>query len=119
MLPILASATVEKLQHLPQKFWINAGIFIGVIIAAVILWRFIHNVNKIWLSIVILLIIGIIGFNWIYERNEPEFMTPVIAPVAQFFPSKGEYKATQAQDPETEKTKAQKKKPQEKTAPKR
>lgn len=120
MLLIIASATLEKLQNLPQKFWINAGIFVGVIIAAVVIWRFIHNVNKIWLSVVIFLILAIVGFNWIYERNEPEFMTPVIAPLAEFFPSKGAYKESQAKDPEQlEKTKAPKKKPQEKTAPQR
>lgn len=120
MLLLIASATLEKLQNLPTKFWINVGIFLGVIIAAVVIWRFIHQMNKIWLSVIIFLICAIIGFNWIYERNEPEFMTPVIEPLAEFFPSKGAYHTTQQQEPGTSKTKTKPKdKPKEKTAPQR
>ena len=90
------------------------------IIAAVVIWRFIHQMNKIWLSVIIFLICAIIGFNWIYERNEPEFMTPLIEPLAEFFPSKGAYHTTQQQEPGTSKTKTKPKdKPKEKSAPQR
>ncbi len=116
MLLLLASATTDKLRHLPQKFWINCAIFVGIILAAVIAWRFLRDVNKIVLGIVIFLVCAIIGFNWIYERNEPEFLTPYIDPIAQFFPTKGSYEVKQTTEPgEKPKPGSTKPKPGEKT----
>jgi hypothetical protein len=33
----------------------------------------------------------VVGFQWIYERNEPKWATPVVEKLANFFPSKGQY----------------------------
>lgn len=30
-----------------------------------------------------------VGFQWIWERNEPRFLTPYVNLIAPFFPSKG------------------------------
>jgi hypothetical protein len=45
-------------------------------------------VNKVVLAVVVLVVLSIIGFNWIYERNEPAWATPVIEKIAEFLPSK-------------------------------
>ena len=36
-----------------------------------------------------------IGFNWIYERNEPAWATPTVTWLGGFFPGKGSYGAKQ------------------------
>ena len=59
------------------------------------------GMNKIILTIVIFVIIGIFGISWVYNRNEPAFLTPIIAPIADsgFLPTKGAYDNKQTQDP--------------------
>ena len=36
-----------------------------------------------------------IGFSWIYERDEPKFMTPLVEKIAPLLPSKTTYKSKQ------------------------
>ena len=60
-----------------------------------ILLRKLAGAKKIILSIVTLVILSMIGFNWIYERTEPAWATPVVEKLANFFPSKGSYNAKQ------------------------
>jgi hypothetical protein len=79
----------EKLRQIPMEFWTKVGIGILVIIAAVILLRKIAKVNKVILGVGVFLVVSIIGFNWIYERNEPTWATPAVQWLAGFFPSKG------------------------------
>ena len=40
-----------------------------------------------------------VGFNWIYERNEPAFLTPIVEKIAPFFPAKDSYGAKQKTQP--------------------
>ena len=82
-------AVAERLQEIPTEFWVKIGLGIGILIVAVILIRKIAKVNKAFLSVGVLLVVTIIGFNWIYERNEPTWATPAIQWLATFFPSKG------------------------------
>jgi hypothetical protein len=97
---LLAAAThstpLEKLQKIPTRFWIYVGIAIAVIIAAIIVLRKLAHVNKIVLAVIVLIAGSTIGFNWIYDRNEPKWATPAVEWLAQFFPSKGSYTATQS-----------------------
>jgi hypothetical protein len=46
--------------------------------------------NKLVLALIVFVVGGVLGFTWIYERNEPAFMTPIIDPIANsgFFPTK-------------------------------
>ena len=39
------------------------------------------------LATIIFIVLTSVGFNWIYARNEPKFLTPYIDPIAQFFPT--------------------------------
>jgi hypothetical protein len=88
-----AQPTVDRLRQVPTEFWVKLAIGIAAIIVAVILLRKIAKVNKVVLTIVVLLVLSIVGFNWIYERNEPAWATPVVNWLANYFPTKGAIKA--------------------------
>ncbi len=84
-----ASTSADKLRQIPKEFWIRMGLGILAIVAAVVLLRKLAKVNKVVLTIVVLLVCSIVGFNWIYERTEPAWATPAVNWLAGFFPSKG------------------------------
>jgi hypothetical protein len=86
---------LEKLKQIPTDFWIKVGIAVVAIIVVVILLRKLAGANKIILSVVVLLVVSIVGFNLIYERNEPEWASPIVEKLAQFFPAKDSYNANQ------------------------
>jgi len=97
-MPPLASATLDKLAKVPTSFWIMAACIVGAIIGLVIFIRFLRGMNKIVLAIIVMVILTVVGFNWVYERNEPAALTPVVDVLAQFLPTKGAYKETQKKD---------------------
>jgi hypothetical protein len=91
---ILAAATaaptaLDKLKQIPPAFWMKAGIAVLAIVATVIVLRKVAQINKVVLTVVVLIVLSMVGFNWIYERNEPAWATPVVEHLAGFFPSKG------------------------------
>ena len=61
-------------------------------IIVVVLLRKLAKMNKVILTVVVLLVASFIGFSWIYERNEPAWATPVVDRLAGFFPSKEKIK---------------------------
>jgi L-cystine uptake protein TcyP (sodium:dicarboxylate symporter family) len=89
MLLLLAATTLEKIQAVPTKVWINVILFIVLFFVVVILIKKAAEMNKAVLAAIIFVVISSVGFNWVYSRNEPEFMTPFIEPLAKFFPSVG------------------------------
>jgi TctA family transporter len=98
---LLAETALEKLQKVPADFWIKTVLAIVAFFVVVILVKKVAHMNKMVLGVVIFVVVGIVGFSWIYERNEPAFLTPVINVIAPFFPSKGAYEVKQSQDPST------------------
>ena len=86
---------LDKLKEIPPAFWMKVGLAVLVVVVAVVALRKLAGANKIVLAIVVLLVGSIVGFNWIYERNEPAWATPFVEKVAQFFPAKDSYNATQ------------------------
>jgi hypothetical protein len=102
MLPFLAAATatpLEKLQNVSGQFWIKVIVIACILIGIIFLFKRVMGMNKIVLAIIGCVILGVVGFNWIYQRNEPEFLTPYVDVIAQWFPSKGAYETKQTQDP--------------------
>ena len=91
-------AAAEKLQQIPTEFWVKIGLGILVIVVTVILLRKIAKANKLMLTVGVFLVVTIVGFNWIYERNEPTWATPAIQWLAGFFPSKGKVEAKKHTD---------------------
>ena len=88
-----SKSSADRLRDISPEFWLKIGIGILVIVAVVIALRKIAKVNKVVLSIVVLLVISIVGFNWIYERNEPAWATPAVNWLANYFPTKGAIQA--------------------------
>ena len=56
---------------------------------SIVLIRSISQMNKLLLTFTIFLVVTLVGFHWVYERNEPKFLTPFVEAVAPFFHSKG------------------------------
>lgn len=86
---LFATTAIEKLQAVPMKFWANLAIGILVFLVAIILIRKAAEMNKVFLGVIIFVVVSCVGFNWIYSRNEPKFLTPFIDPIADFFPTAG------------------------------
>lgn len=104
MFPLLAEAAqkltpLQKIENVSGQFWLK--LILAVIAIALLLFvlKKIAAMNKIILCIIIFAVCAIVGFNWIYERNEPEWATPFVSTLAQWFPSKGAYEGKQQQDP--------------------
>jgi len=95
MLLLAAATTMEKIQRLPVQFWLKAALVIVAFIVGVLVLKKIAGMNKAILGAILLIVTTVIGFNWIYERNEPAWATPVVEKLANFFPSKGSYATKQ------------------------
>lgn len=92
---LLAAETASKLGpigHLSSSVWLKILVAIGALIVLVIVLRKIAKMNKVILVVVVGVVLTIVGFNWIYERNEPAWATPVVDKLAQFFPTKNSMK---------------------------
>lgn len=95
----LAVSTLDKLKAIPRDVWLKlGGVVLGLVLLIIIL-RKVAKMNKIILTIVVLFIVSVVGFNWVYERNEPAFLTPVVEKIAPFFPSKDSYGSKQQSKP--------------------
>jgi hypothetical protein len=80
---------LDRLREVPTEFWMKVGLAIVGLVVAVWLLRKLAGVSKIILWVVGALGLSFLGFNWIYERNEPAWATPVVETLAGFFPTKG------------------------------
>ena len=84
---LLAATALEKMQAVPLKVWGNIGLFICILIVSIIVIRKAAEMNKVLLGVIVFVVLSVVGFNWIYARNEPKFLTPIIEKIAVFFPS--------------------------------
>ncbi len=96
---LVAVSALEKVAQVPSKIWLNIGIGFLIFVAAVYLIKQAAQVNKIWLGIIVAVVCALVGFNWIYSRNEPKFLTPFVDKLAPFFPSASGYASKQQQQP--------------------
>ena len=87
--PTAHSTTLDRLKEIPPEFWMRLGFAVLVLIGLVFFLRKVAKMNKVVLTVVIFLVATIGGFNWIYERNEPAWATPVVSFLSGFFPTKG------------------------------
>jgi hypothetical protein len=49
------------------------------------------RMNKFVLFAIIAVTVLVVGITWVYERNEPKFLTPLIDTIAPFFPARSHY----------------------------
>ena len=89
LLAAAAPTALDKLKQIPPAFWMKVGIAVLALVVAVIVMRKLAGMNKVVLTVIVLIILSTVGFNWIYERNEPSWATPVVEKLAGFFPTKG------------------------------
>jgi hypothetical protein len=85
-----AATALEKVKAVPPMFWVKAAVvIIGFVVAYIVLQKVLH-MNKFLIAVVGFILISIFSIVWVYERNEPAFMTPIIEPIANsgFFPTK-------------------------------
>lgn len=90
MLPPAAALFVAatSIRDIPAEIWIRLAIAILAIVLAVFVLRKLAKMNKVVLAVVVFVVLTIVGFNWIYERNEPAWATPAVKWLAGFFPTK-------------------------------
>lgn len=91
MLVIAATTTTDRLTQIPVEFWVRLGVAVLVLAGVVIVLRKVAKVNKVVLTVIVGLLVSLVGFNWVYERNEPSWATPVVSWLADFLPTKGMY----------------------------
>lgn len=89
---IAALSTVEKLRQVPRQFWFNAVLVVLCFVLIVLFIQKMRQMNKIFMFFILALILALLGVNWIYERNEPAFLTPAIDKIAPFLPSKAPHR---------------------------
>lgn len=95
----LAASALEKAAQLPKSFWVNVVMAIAGLIIGVLLFQHAARMSKLSLSLIIFLLITVVGFQWIFERNEPRFLSPTIDQIAPYFPSKINYTGRQSGGP--------------------
>jgi len=86
---------LDKLKQVPTAFWIKVGLAVLAVIVVVLVLRKLAQMNKVVLTVVTLIVLSVVGFSWIYNRDEPAWATPVVEKLAGFFPSKGTYASKQ------------------------
>ena len=78
----------EQVKHVPKDTWISLGICIVAVVAVWRTWKALKKINELFPYIAGFLAAFLIFFYWVYERNEPRFLTPIVDKLAPFFPSK-------------------------------
>ncbi|MDP1580573.1 MAG: hypothetical protein Q8M02_09860 [Candidatus Didemnitutus sp.] len=83
---LFAASALETAQTVPAATWLKLGIVIASLVALVFILRKIAGMNKILVGVAVGVVLSVIFFSWVYKRNEPSWMTPIVDKVAPFFP---------------------------------
>ncbi len=92
---LLATSALDSVQKIPPATWLKLGIGIAALVAAVFILQKIAKMNKILLGVGVFVVGTIFFFSWVYNRNEPRWMTPIVEKIAPFFPSADAYSQKQ------------------------
>jgi len=96
---LLAASATEKMKILPPEVWIKIAIAIAAVVIAILVFRRVMKMNKLIAGIIVFVVVTVMFFSWVYNRNEPKFLTPLVERIAPFFPSAGAYNAKQQTAP--------------------
>lgn len=96
---LLAVTALEKIKTLPPAIWMKIAIAIAAFVLTIFLFRRVMKMNKIIAAVIVFVVCTVVFFSWVYNRNEPPFMTPLVQRIAPFFPSAGSYQSKQATPP--------------------
>jgi glucan phosphoethanolaminetransferase (alkaline phosphatase superfamily) len=89
----------EKMKTLPPSVWLKVGIAVAAFVVAVFILRRVMKMNKVIAGVAIFVVTSVVFFSWVYNRNEPKFMTPLVERIAPFFPSANSYATKQQSTP--------------------
>ncbi len=98
---LFAVTAVEKLKNQKPEVWFKVGIAVLAVLVVVFIVRRILQMNKVIAGVLIFVVGAVVFFSWVYNRNEPKFLTPIVRAVAPFFPSAGAYATKQQQPPKS------------------
>jgi len=98
---LLAVTALEKAQSMKPEVWLKIGIAIAAFILVIFIFRRVMKMNKIVASVIVFVVCTVVFFSWVYNRNEPKFMTPIVEKIAPFFPSAGSYANKQKSAPKS------------------
>lgn len=96
---LLAVSAMEKAQSMKPEVWLKIGIAVVAFVVVILLFRRIMRMNKVIAGVVVFVVCTVVFFSWVYNRNEPKFMTPIVEKIAPFFPSAGSYSNKQQSTP--------------------
>ncbi len=96
---VLAVTALEKMQTLKPDVWLKIGIVIVAFVVLILLLRRVMRMNKIIAGVIVFVVCTVIFFSWVYNRNEPKFLTPIVEKIAPFFPTAGAYSNKQQSTP--------------------
>ncbi len=84
---VFAAGAWEKLRNVPPKNLAYFGLAILILIVALVLFKQVAKMNRIIFVIISGTVLVVVTLTWVYQRNEPKFLSPVIDMIAPFFPS--------------------------------
>jgi hypothetical protein len=87
---------LEKIQAIPLSTWISVLVAVIVIIVMVRVWKTLKEFNEFAPWIALFMIGGSVVLYWTYERTEPKVLSPIFDVLAQYLPSKIQYKDSTA-----------------------
>lgn len=77
----------QSLQPLYNQSWFPYAIGVIGLIFAYSVWMTLRSLPKLVMYPIIMATAVIIFMNWVYYRNEPEVLSPMINMIAQFLPT--------------------------------
>ncbi len=98
---LLAVTALEKAQSMKPEVWLKIAIAIAALVLVIFVARRVLKMNKIVASVIVFVVCTVVFFSWVYNRNEPKFMTPIVEKIAPFFPSAGSYTNKQKTTPKS------------------
>jgi glucan phosphoethanolaminetransferase (alkaline phosphatase superfamily) len=96
---LLAVTALDKIKTLPPAIWLKIAIAIAAFILTIFLFRRVMKMNKIIAAVIVFVVFTVVFFSWVYNRNEPKFLTPLVERIAPFFPTAGSYNSKQGTTP--------------------
>jgi hypothetical protein len=100
---LAADPALDKIRQVPPSFWLKVGGAVLALVLFVVILRKVLAVNKFVMGGVLFVTFGLVGFNMLYHRTEPKFLTPFFDRIAPFFPSAGAYQTKQSTTPDAAK----------------
>jgi len=85
---VFCISAIEKVRNLPTKDLANLGLIVLILIVAIFIIKQAAKMNRFVLGMIILVTMMVVCFTWVYQRNEPKMLTPLIDGIAPFFPHK-------------------------------